>query len=240
MFEEGITAENISWIAINCSSLLIMILGSVFMRGHNNRNTLYLEAFFPIVFWGIYLNLGAVLVDIGYHYIDLILGPVLNILGVMYVASRIKIETKLMFFLGKYIAPLLGKREEACQQFAIKSVRSKGTTNFQLAVITLYSVNALLWVLTALSMIWVGIVEQVPFYLLNASEEEKLSSIAYEYYGFHMGDLLLNTMFDWFNTIWSVFMIYYIFNDYVNPDEIGRNKGKVKNYLGSGSRRLLV
>ena len=240
MLEEGITADNISWVVINCSSLVVMILGSVFMRGHNNRNTLYLEAFFPIVFWSVYLSLGSFLVDTGFHYLAMLLGPVLNILGVMYIASRVKLETKFMFFIGKYIAPLLGKREKDCQQYVISSVSSKGTTNFQMAVLILYTVNASLWLLTSLSYLWVGFVEQVPFYMLNPSEGEKLSAVAFEYYGFHTSHIFLNVMFDWFNTIWAAFMIYHIFNDYVNPDEIGHGKGKVKNYVGHGAKRLTI
>ena len=240
MFEEGLSLSSIGWIAINCTGLLVVILGSVFMRGHNNRSALFVEAFFPAIFWAIYLNLGSYLVQIGYHYIAVVLGFALHFAALAYLVCRVKIETKVMFLFGKYIAPLMTKRKQRYQDYAIRSARSKGMTNFQLMLIAIYTINATLWGLMALSLIVVGVVEQVPFFLQTDEPTEKLSYIAMQFYGFDVGKFLLNTVFDWVNSIWAMAMVYFIFNDYVNPDEIGHAKQSVPNHVGHGARELIL
>ncbi len=240
MFQNGINMSNIGWIAINCSGIIVLILGSVFMRGHNNRNALFVEALSPAFFWSLYLNVGSYLVNIGFHYIAVLLGPALFSVSLFYLVYRVRIETKLLFWFGKYIAPLTGNRKARYQDYAIRSVKSKGVTNFQLMLIGLYSINTMLWALSAGALLFAGIAEQVPFFLQTDVQEEKLSYIAREFYGFDVSSLLLGQVFDWVNTIFAAGMIYFVFTDYVSPDQIGGNKRGVPNHVGHGARELVL
>lgn len=240
MFQDGISMSNIGWVAINCSGLIVLILGSVFMRGHNNRNALFVEAFFPALFWSIYMNAGSFLVQAGYHYIALVISPFLHSLGLLYLVFRVRIETKVLFWFGKYIAPLTGGRKQRYQDYAIRSVRSKGVTNFQLMLVGLYSINTGLWFVSTGMMLFGGIVEQVPFFLQTDDPTQKLSYVVSQYYGFDVGVFFLDTVFDWVNTIFAVMMVYFIFTDYVSPDQIGRYKNGVPNHVGHGARELVL
>lgn len=236
---DGFTSEDIGWLMMNCSGLFVLIVGSIFMRGHNNRNVLFIDVFFPIAFWGIYINVGSFIVDAGFHYLALLLALSLHLLGLMYIAFRVQIETKTLYLFGKYIAPMFGAKKDKYQDYAIRSVKSKGRTNYQLVMMGIYSLNMALWVCFAVALIWGGIAQDVPFYLVDASVEEKLSTKVVEYYGFDIGTFFLSTLHDWMNALFALVMVYYILTDYISPDKIGSTGTAVKNYVGHGARELI-
>lgn len=264
IMQEELGYSDISWLMINATGFVILILGSVFMRGHNNRYILMMEILLPSVFWYTYLNLGKWFVLNNMLYLGIMTGPVLYGIFTIFMYRRIKIETKMHFAIGKWVAPFLRKclvalgcitglvsdksktvlfraGDKVCeglQKHAIYAAKSKGTTNLQMYIMTLYLMCFTVWTIGALWAVINGIYFEIGFFHDTVNSGVKLSALIQERWSFDFPTFMTTTVYDWVNSIWGLGMIYYIFTDYNTPDQYGKYRRTVDNYIGSGAKRL--
>lgn len=245
----AVTLDDISWLLVNSSGFMVLILGSVFMRGHNNRNVLIFDALFPMAYWSIYLNGAGWAVENNMPYIAMVMPFVLYSIGTFMLINRIPMENKFNYMFGKHVVPPIARcvkkltgrdYTEPTHDYIIKSLDSKGTTNYQQYMVLVYVLSTILMLLAGVFYVSHAIYFEVPFvHNMTSEEAELLKTQIIDKYGFDVGYMLNTVMYDGLNTLWSLGIVYYVFSDYVKPDQIGPKQLQVKNLIGNGAKKLV-
>lgn len=271
MINRSITAEDLSWLAVNASGLVALILGTVFMRGHNNRNVLVFDALQPAFYWTAFLGslswlanmyvptwltelggpLGAMFSRLdetisgnSLPYVAYWLASLLWLPGIILMHTRVHWETRASYWIGKAMgkcrlkgrfAKTSNKLADMGQRNVLKTVASKGRTNFQHFMLWIYVLTFAIWFSVSLFYTFVGVfVLDVPFMITDGLvvRDEVERVMGYDYYG------VIDTTHEWMNFVLYTFMLYYVISDYLYPDQIGSNKVMVENFVGNGAKRL--
>lgn len=243
MIHRSLTVDDISWLAVNASGLIALILGSLFMRGHNNRNVIVYDALQPALYWGMlgitnqwlsnmhfpdFMQFGvfAQLEGKSLPYIAYALFSVLWVVSIAGLYTRVHWETRFNYHLGKKIPKL--------RDTVMKTVASKGTTNFQNFMLVSYTVYAMMWFSVSAWYIVFGAIADIPFMVENMSFADAVD----EYTGigyYYIVDSLHNVV----AALFAIGIVLHVAVDYFYPDKVGSNTNKVPNMIGNGSKKLI-
>ena len=232
-----------SWVAwqfviINSLGLLAMIGGFLFMRGHNNRQVLYFDSVWPFVFWPLYMRAATPLIESNQQIYLTLLYLAGTAIPVAYTLFRIHLENKVLLWVGKYgtgILDKLGKQKTAdkleSKIFACSD--SKGTTNFQCAMLIVYS--AMFAIAFANAAWYLGVAAVSDF----AYTDPSLLASTTEYFGFSMWSIA-DEIDTWLTVVASMILFYSTMTDYKHPDQIGRPvlRAFIPNFYGRGAMKL--
>lgn len=228
--------EDIPMLVINSMSLVVIVMGIVFMRGHNNRMTLAIDATAGVLAWTlsykvqVFLSQYTMQIENGSflqkHWTYLLAQwmPACFLCAVFILLStRVQWENKALFTIGRCVKRL--------QPYVLNAVSSKGTTNYHTFVLINYLAMTLV---TAIKACWY-MMTLLYFGLEKAASSGYPTRYVDEYFGFSMNrgvDALIN----YWLAIAAVCTMYYIAVDYFRPDQFGSRYKSIQNFVGSGKK----